>query len=158
MLPTLHVRFEQMRMIGWADSLFAKGPDSEHPNHSVQDSFEHIELLDNMAGNAWSVYHYAPIKVRGLTQTFPKRSPSPALSTTHSLPAVPCLTPRWPPRRPSPPTSLSPAFLPHPFLLSPLPSPGPPLHPLAKPHKHLLLLFVNYASVWEIISSQIMLL
>ena len=61
----MHVRFEQMRMIGWADSLFAKG--SEHCNHPVQDGFEHIELLGNLAGNAFSVYHYAPIKAVSYT-------------------------------------------------------------------------------------------
>ena len=58
----LHLRFEQMRMIGWADSMFA------NDGHHLQDSdFDYVELLGNMAGNAWSVFHYAPVQVHCFT-------------------------------------------------------------------------------------------
>ena len=46
--------FEQLRMIGWADEFYC------HPAHVIW-SLEDLELLVNLAGNAFTVFHWFPV-------------------------------------------------------------------------------------------------
>ena len=48
-----------MRMIGWCDDLYA----DEMAGHGQESDVDYVELLSNMAGNAWSMFHYAPLQV-----------------------------------------------------------------------------------------------
>lgn len=46
-------------MIGWCDDLYA----DEMAGHGQESDVDYVELLSNMAGNAWSMFHYAPLQV-----------------------------------------------------------------------------------------------
>ena len=48
-----------MRLIGWGDDLWAE----ESAGHGQESDIAYIELLSNMAGNAWSMFHFAPLQV-----------------------------------------------------------------------------------------------
>ena len=48
--------FESMRLIGWDDDLWRV--DRMKPIDQV--THEDVDLLDNMAGNAFSLWHYRP--------------------------------------------------------------------------------------------------
>ena len=46
-----------MRLIGWGDDLWAEG----WADHGQESDIAYIELLSNMAGNAWSMFHYVAL-------------------------------------------------------------------------------------------------
>lgn len=60
--------FEYMRLIGWDDSYWRLDEQSIHPEER---DIDYPELLANMAGNAYSVWHFGPWAIASLA-TFGK--------------------------------------------------------------------------------------
>ena len=49
--------FEHFRLMGWEDSMWRQPA----VGHKMESDVDFIELLTNMAGNAWSALHYCPV-------------------------------------------------------------------------------------------------
>ena len=69
---------EYFRLIGWCDALWAH-------NTLTADVYEFNDLLANMAGNAWCVFHYAPFVMASMS-TFGKFLP---VTVDLELPNIP---------------------------------------------------------------------